>query len=56
MGRRLQTQLPTHPAKLYPNVLIKDRQLVEEKESSYRLSQQRNFDKRHKAKELPTLG
>ena len=55
MGRRLQTQLPTHPANLYPNVPIKDRQLVEEKESSYRLNQQRNFDKRHKAKELPTL-
>ena len=56
MGRRLQTQLPTHPANLYSNVQIKDRQLVEEKESSYRLNQQRNFDKRHKAKELPTLG
>ena len=56
MGRRLQTQLPTHPGNLYPNVQIKDRQLVEEKESSYRLNQQRNFDKRHKAKELPTLG
>ena len=55
MGRRLQTQLPTHPANLYPNVKIKDRQLVEEKESSYRLHQQRNFDKHHKAKELPTL-
>ena len=55
MGRRLQTQLPTHPANLYPNVQGKDRQLVEEKESSYRLNQQRNFDKRHKAKELPTL-
>ena len=55
MERRLQTQLPTHPANLYPNVPIKDRQLVEEKESSYRLNQQRNFDKRHKAKELPTL-
>ena len=34
---------------------IKDRQLVEEKESSYQLNQQRNFDKRHKAKELPAL-
>ena len=55
MGRRLQTQLPTHPGNLYPNVQIKDRQLVEEKESSYRLNQQRNFDKRHKARELPTL-
>ena len=29
MGRRLQTQLPTHPANLYPNVQIKDRQLVQ---------------------------
>ena len=33
----------------------KDRQLVEEKESSYQLNQQRNFDNRQKAKELPTL-
>ena len=55
MGRRLQTQLPTHPANLYPNVQIKDRQSVEEKESSYRLNQKRNFDKRYRAKELLTL-
>ena len=55
MGRRLQTQLPTHPANLYPNVQIKDRQLVEEKESSYQLNQQSNFDKGHKAKELSAL-
>ena len=55
MGRRLQTQLPTLPIHLYPNVQIKDRQLVEEKESLYRLNQQRNFDRRHRAKELPTL-
>ena len=55
MGRRLQPQLPTHPANLYPNVQIKDRQLVEEKESSHRLNQQRNFDRRRRAKELPTL-
>ena len=34
---------------------IKDRQSVEEKESSYRLNQKRNFDKRHRAKELLTL-
>ena len=43
MGRRLQTQLPTRSANLYPKVHIKDRQLVEEKESSYRLNQQRDF-------------
>ena len=55
MERCLQTQLPTHPANLYPNVEIKDRQLVEEKESSYRLNERRNFDKRHRAKELPIL-
>ena len=30
-------------------------QLVEEKENSYRLNQQRNFDKRHRAKELLAL-
>ena len=45
MGSCLQMQLPTHPANLYPNVKIKDRQLVEEKESSYQLNQQSNFDK-----------
>ena len=55
MGSCLQMQLPTHPANLYPNVKIKDRQLVEEKESSYQLNQQSNFDKGHKAKELPAL-
>ena len=54
IGGRLQMQLPTHPANLYPNVQIKDHQLVEGKESSYRLNQQHNFDKRHRAKELPT--
>ena len=55
MGHRLQTQLPTHPANLYPNVNIKDHRFVEKKERSYRLNQQRNFDKRHRAKELTTL-
>ena len=57
MGRRLQTQLPTLPTHLYPNVQIKDRQLVEEKESLYRLNQQSNFNfnRRNRAKELPTL-
>ena len=55
MGRRLQTQLPTLSIHLYPKVQIKDRQLVEEKESLYRLNQQRNFNRRHRAKELPTL-
>ncbi|XP_068717000.1 uncharacterized protein [Montipora capricornis] len=55
MGRRLQTQLPTLPTHLYLNVQIKDRQLVEEKESLYRLNKQRNFNRRHRAKELPTL-
>ena len=55
MGRRLQIQLPTHPANLYPNVQIKDRRSVEEKESSYWLNQKRNFDKRYRAKELLTL-
>ena len=55
MGRRLQTQLPTHPANLYPNVNVKDHRFVEDKERSYRLHQQRNFDKRHRAKELATL-
>ena len=38
-----------------PDVKIKDRQLVEEKEILWRLNQQRNFDRRHRAKELPTL-
>ena len=33
MGRRLQTQLPTHLANVYPNVEIKDRQLVEERKA-----------------------
>ena len=55
MGRRLQTQLPTLPTHLYPNVQIEDRQLVEGKENLYRLNQQRNFNRRHRAKELPTL-
>ena len=55
MGHRRQTQLPTLPIHLYPNVQIKDRQLVEEKESLYRLNQQCNFNRRHRAKELPTL-
>lgn len=55
MGRHLQTQIPTLPTNLYPNVQIKDCRLVEEKESLYRLNQQRNFDSCHRAKEMPTL-
>ena len=54
-GCRLQTQLPTHPANLYPSEQMKYCQLVEEKENSYRLNQQRSFDKRHRAKELLAL-
>ena len=55
MGRRLRTQLPTHPDNLYPNVQVKERQTVEMKERSYRSNQQLNFNKRHRARELPTL-
>ena len=55
MRRRLQTQLPTHPANLYRNVNVKDHRFLEDKERSYRLHQQRNFYKRHRAKELATL-
>ena len=55
MGRRLRTQLPTHPENLYPKVQVKERQTVEMKERSYRSNQQLNFNKRHRARELPTL-
>ena len=55
MGHRLRTQLPTHPDNLYPNVQVKERQTVEMQEKSYRSNQQLNFNKRHRARELPTL-
>ena len=55
MGRRLRTQLPTHPDNLYPSVQLKERQTVEIRERSYRSNQQLNFNKRHRARELLTL-
>ena len=45
MGRRLRTQLPIHPNKLYPNVQPKECQTVEMKERSYSLNQQLSFNK-----------
>lgn len=53
-GHHLQTQLPTLPANLYPNVQANNHQWIEEKENFYQSNQQHNFDKPHRAK-LPTL-
>lgn len=52
MGRRLQTQLPTLQANLYPNVLTNDRQWVDEKEIGPINSTTLISDR---VKELPTL-
>ncbi|XP_072040672.1 uncharacterized protein [Amphiura filiformis] len=54
MGRRLRTQLPVLPSTLQPRSQ-QDLQKVREKEEMYRDNQQRNFNNRHNARELPTL-
>lgn len=51
MGRKLRTQLPMLPSKLLPAVP----KPITEKENNYRQNQEQNYNKRHRARELPTL-
>jgi hypothetical protein len=55
MGRRLRTQLPVLPNTLRPRLQDGDLQKVRKREEIYRSNQKRNFDLRHKTRELPTL-
>ena len=51
MGRKLRTQLPTLPNNLKPAVP----KPIDDKENQYRQNQEQNFNRRHRAKELPVL-
>ncbi|CAB4020619.1 Hypothetical predicted protein [Paramuricea clavata] len=55
MGRRLKTQLPVLPAILKPKDLTSELESVVSKEKSYRRAQEMNFNRRHRARELPTF-
>ena len=60
MGRkqrtRLRTQLPALPCVLDKKVGSEKLDLAKESEEIYRTNQERNFDQRHHAKDLPQLG
>jgi transposase InsO family protein len=53
MGRRLRTQLPVLPRNLQPQ--SHDLKSLRDKEDTYRQNQECNFNKRHRAKDLPIL-
>ena len=53
MGRRLRTQLPVLPMTLVPSV--PNHSKVRGKEDAYRSAQENSFNRRHSARELPTL-
>ncbi len=55
MGRRLRTQLPVLPSTLLPRSQKIDLEKVQEKEAAYKANQQRNYNQRHKTKDLPNL-
>ena len=55
MGRQLKTQLPVLPATLKPKDLTFELERVVSKEKSYRRAQETNFNRRHRARELPTF-
>ena len=53
MGRRLRTLLPVLPSLLKP--IGRNDDDLQKKESAYRNDQTRNFNARHRARDLPTL-
>jgi hypothetical protein len=53
MGRQLRTSLPVPASHLQPRV--PDLRAVQQREAANKVAQQANFDRRHKAKELPAL-
>ena len=55
MGRRLRTRLPVIPSTLQPGVQERDIQKAKEREDAHRESQQRQFNNRHRARDLPLL-
>ena len=52
-GRQIKTTLPVHPSHLVPK--WPDFEEVREKEREYRMQMKRNFDQRHRVKELSQL-
>ena len=55
MGRRLRIRLPVIPSTLQPGVQERDIQKAKEREDAHRKSQQRQFNNRHRARDLPLL-
>ena len=55
MGRRLRTRLPVIPSTLQPGVQARDIQKAKDREDAHRESQQRQFNNRHRARDLPLL-
>ena len=53
MGRRLRTTVPTTLQQLTPK--LPDRDLVRKRDEQEKERQERNFNKRHRARELPAL-
>ena len=55
MGRRLRTRLPAIASTLQPGIPDHDLRKAKEREDGQIESQQRHFNRRHRAKELPVL-
>ena len=55
MGRRLRTRLPAIASMLQPGVPDQDLRKAKEREDGQSESQQRHFNRHHRAKELPVL-
>lgn len=53
MGRKIRTTVPVIPSQLSPNGA--DLEKVKKREQSYRQKQKLNYDKRHRAHDMPSL-